>query len=270
MMAIGSDFRYALLLLVRSRLVLVGTLAAVLVASVAWLAGQFSPRQPDTVALDVGISMIRVVVPLLALLQIQDLLAREMERRLILSSLTYPRSRSVFLLGRYLAVIAVALILILALAVVVAAVVAWAGPGYAQSTKVNFGVPYLLTCGLIWMDAMVVVAFGVLLATVATTSHLVFLGGVGFMIIGRSASTIVALLERERDLVKGGEWYQQGLQWVQWLVPDLAALDIRPIALYGKLELLIASPLGLIAMPSGYVVLLFAIACIRFERRQFS
>ena len=265
-----ADFRLALLLLVRSRALLVGACLGATVASFAWLAGQFSPRQPDTVALDVGISLIRIVVPVLALLQIQDLLAREVDRRLIYTSLTYPRPRWGFLLGRYLAVGALALSMCVFLLALLAAVVTWAGPAFSQGTKVALGMPYFVTGSLIWLDAAVVIAFGVALASIATTPHLVFLGGIGFMIIGRSASTIVALLERERELVKGAELYHQGLQWTQWIIPDLAALDVRPIALYGKLELLTAAPWALCLMPLGYIVLLLLVACFRFEKRQFA
>ena len=265
-----ADFRLAFLLLVRSRLWLVTGIVAAVVAACAWLAGQFSPRQPDTVALDVGISLIRIFVPLLGLLQIQDLLAKEVDRRLILTSLTYPRARATFLLGRYLAVVAAALIMTVVLLMVVAAVVVWAGQDYSQVSKVAIGRPYLLTGSLIWLDAIVVIAFGAALASISTTPHLVFLGGIGFMIIARSASTIIALLEREHQLLSGGELYSQGLQWVQWIIPDLAALDVRPIALYGKMELLTASPWALVLMPLGYIALLLMLACLKFERRQFA
>jgi hypothetical protein len=60
------------------------------------------------------------------------------------------------------------------------------------------------------------------------------------------------------------------LQWVQWLIPDLAALDVRPIVLYDKMELLTASPMALLAMPLGYVVALLILACARFAKRQFA
>jgi uncharacterized membrane protein len=81
-----ADFRLALLLLVRSRLGITIALLTLLVVSGAWLASQFSPRQPATVALDVGLSFIRILIPFLALLQSQELVAREVERRLIMSS----------------------------------------------------------------------------------------------------------------------------------------------------------------------------------------
>jgi ABC-type transport system involved in multi-copper enzyme maturation permease subunit len=267
---ISADFRLAFLLLIRSRAVLVCSCLAIVVGAFAWLAGQFSPRQPDTVALDIGISLIRIVVPVFALLQIQDLLSREVERRLIFTSLTFPRPRWMFLIGRYVAVVAMAALFTILLLAVVAAVVTWGGPEYRQGTKVDLGAPFILTGSLVWLDAAVVIAFGVALASIATTPHLVLMGGIGFMIIGRSASTIVALLEREAELVKGADLYHQGLQWTQWIIPDLAALDVRPIALYGKLELLTASPWAFLAMPIGYVTVLLVIACYRFEKRQFA
>lgn len=267
---IFADLKLGVLLLIRSRFMLITGVLSVVVAACAWLAGQFSPRQPDTVALDVGISLIRIAVPVLGLLQIQDLLAREVDRRLILNSLTYPRSRAIFLLGRYLAVVTLASVLTALLLAAVAAVVASGSDDYLQVTKVSLGLPYLLTGSLIWLDAAVVIAFGVALASVSTTPHLVLLGGIGFMVIARSASTIVALLAREHELLKGAELYSQGLQWVQWIIPDLSALDVRAIALYGKMELLTASSWALLAMPLGYIALLVMLACLRFERRQFA
>lgn len=265
----NSNFHLAFRLLVRSRLVIIVAICTAILAAAAWLAGQFSPRQPATVALDVGLSLIRIGVPILALLQIQDLVAREVERRLVLTSLTYPHSRATFLVARYSAVIVTALIVTLVLCVVLAGVVAWVNNVYAQATSVALGMPFAITGALIWLDVAVVVSFGLVLATISTTPHLVFIGGVGFMVIARAASTIIKLLEAERDLVRGADWYHQGLQWVQWIVPDLASLDVRQIALYGKMELLTVSPSALLLMPLSYVIVLLLIACAVITRRRF-
>jgi ABC-type transport system involved in multi-copper enzyme maturation permease subunit len=270
MSAFLADFRLAILLMFRSRLLPVVAVIGALLAATAWLAAQFSPRQPSTVALDVGISFIRLVVPVLGLLQVQELLAREVDRRLILTSLTYPRSRTLFVLARSCAVALVALGLLVFLSAILAGVVTLARTDHGQATPVALGLPYLLNNVLLWLDVVVVLAFGVALATVATTPHLVLLGGVGFMIIGRSASTIVMLLEQEKNLVRGADWYHQGLQWVQWIVPDLAALDVRSVALYGRTELLSPPVGGLLLMAAGYAALLLTLACLRFERRQFN
>ena len=265
-----ADFRLAILLIVRSRLWVIAASLAGLLAAFAWLSAQFSPRQPATVALDVGLSFIRLVVPVVALLQIQDLLAREVDRRQILTSLTYPRSRASFLVARYAAVTAVSAVLTLLLAALLAAMVKLAGSSYQQATPVALGLPYVITVAGALLDFAVVTAFAAALAAVATTPNLVLLGGVGFMIATRSASTIVQLIEHDREVVEGAQWYQLGLQWVQWILPDLAALDVRPIALYGKMELLPHAMWAPVLMALGYVALMLIFACLRFERRQFA
>lgn len=265
-----ADFRLATLLIARSRTLLVGFAFVILVSVAAWLSSQFSPRQPATVALDVGLSFIRLLVPFWAILQVQDLLAREIERKLILSSLTYPRSRSSLLLARYAAVVAVSLVLVVVLAGALAGVVSLVGQTYAQATPVALGWPYIATCFYMMLDIAVIAAFAQAIAALSTTPNMVLLSSIGFMIAGRSASTIVALLEREQGLVKGADWYHQGLQNVMWFLPDLASLDVRSAALYGKADLLPQQPLPLVLMALGYIALMLTLGCIRFERRQFN
>jgi Cu-processing system permease protein len=68
----------------------------VLLIGIAYLSGFFSPRQPQTVALDVGFSGIRFSLVLLNLFWVQELVAREIDRRVILFSLAYPVSRGAF------------------------------------------------------------------------------------------------------------------------------------------------------------------------------
>jgi Cu-processing system permease protein len=75
-------------------------LLGVLLIGVAYLSGFFSPRQPQTVALDVGFSGVRFSLVLLNLFWVQELVAREIDRRVILFSLAYPVSRGAFLAGR--------------------------------------------------------------------------------------------------------------------------------------------------------------------------
>lgn len=264
-----ANLLLALRLIIRSRALVVAAIVGAILFCIAWLAGQFSPRQPSTVALDVGLSYIRLAVPIIALLQIQDLVARDVERRLVLTSLTYPHPRTAFLLGRFAAVVLVALANTLFFCGLLALAVTWVGHLFAQTTVPSLGFPFLLTSILIWLDALVVIGFGLLLATVSTTPHLVFLGGIGFMIIARSASTIIQLLEAEKNIVRGAEWYHQGLQWVQWIVPDLASLDVRAITLYGKMELLAQNPWALALMPISYAVVLMIVSSAIFSRRRF-
>lgn len=237
----------------------------------AFLAAQFSPRQPATVALDVGISFIRLVLPILALVLLQDMVAREIERRQVFSSLAYPRSRARYVLGRYFGVMFVLGIAAMFFFIVLASVVHWLPTTNAGSTTtVALGAPLFITALAAMIDVATVAAFGIFLAVISTTPNMTLLGGLGFMAIARSASTIVALLERERELLAGAGMYREGLRSVQWFVPDLAALDIRSIALYGRMEFLPTSFGYAVAMAICYVALLLVVTCAYFRGREFN
>ena len=59
-------------------------LLGVLLIGIAYLSGFFSPRQPQTVALDVGFAGVRFSLVLLDLFCVQELVAPEIDRRRIL------------------------------------------------------------------------------------------------------------------------------------------------------------------------------------------
>ena len=92
--------RVAMQLAFRARFGFIALWLVIITCIVAWMGAQFSGRQPATVALDVGLSVVRIVVPMLGILMLQELISREFERRYFLTSLTYPRPRHHFLLGR--------------------------------------------------------------------------------------------------------------------------------------------------------------------------
>lgn len=265
-----ADFRCVLLLAYRSRMLATVALGMAAMLLIAWLGYQFSGRQPQTVALDLGISFIRVFVPVLGVLQIQDFVAREVERRLIFTSLTYPRSRSIFLLARYAAVLFLTAVTMIIFTAVLAILVKSLGGTYQQGTPVNLG-GQLATSTLFSIgDAMVVIAFATFLAVVATVPNLVFLVSIGFMVVARSLSGVIQLLYADNTLVTAAEHYRAGLEWLRYLVPDLGMLDLRRAALYDQAGLLPDPLWPLIGMPLAYAVLLLALGCWKFERRQFS
>jgi Cu-processing system permease protein len=65
----------------RSRSIQGVLVLGVLLMGVAYLSASFSPRQPQTVALDVGLSGLRFSLVLFALFWIQELVGREIESR---------------------------------------------------------------------------------------------------------------------------------------------------------------------------------------------
>lgn len=264
-----QDFRFALLVAYRSRILLTVGLGAVFLLAFAWVGFQFSGRQPQTVALDMGLSFLRLFIPVLGILYIQELVAKEIERRLILSSLTYPRSRTAFLLGRFAAVGVLLAAALFALTLILAVWVRTLGLAYDQGTPPNLGGLLLLTSAFNVVDFLVIAAFATMLAVLATVPNLVLLVSVGFMVVARSLSGVIRLLHEDDTIMRSAVEYRSNLAWLRYILPDLGSLDIRAAALYDKAVLIPAEAGWLVAMAIAYGLALLAIACWCFERRQF-
>jgi ABC-type transport system involved in multi-copper enzyme maturation permease subunit len=241
-----------------------------LVVFVALLAAEFSGRQPATVAMDIGLSVIRLLLPLLLILMAQELLSREFDRRYFLNTLSYPHPRHSFLLGRFIAVVLLTLGLLILLSAALALLVWLVGQGYAQSTPVALGVPYLFTIAFVGLDLLLLTAVATLLTVVASTPSFVLIGTIGFMLVARSFGAIVELLTRNAMVVSDTESYRSGVGLLSYLLPDLGALDVRMVTLYGRMELLPADWPWLVLSSLTYTVGLLAAAIWALDRKRFA
>lgn len=269
-MYIFSDFRSAMRLALKARFLFMSFCVVVVLILATLLSAYFGGRQPATVALDVGISAIRLMVPFLIVLVVQELLSREFDRRYYLNSLTYPRPRSGLLLGRFAAVAILVLGLLLVLGGVQIGLVCFISAGYSQATPVDLGWPYLVVSAFIAVDFFVLTALAVFLSVVASTPNFVLIGTIGFMLVARSYGYIVDLLNNELGLVGDPESYRSGLGALGYLLPDLGALDMRALALYGEWGFLPVDWSWLLISSFGYIVALVALALFALQRKRFS
>lgn len=228
------EVRIALKVLFRARFLSFLFWLSVLLITLVLMAAQFSARQPQTVGLDVGISFVRLALPFLSVFWLQELLSREIDRKYFLISMAYPRPRYLYFLARAVAVFVLLFSVLTILAGLLAVVVHLVGQSYMQSTPVSLGKYYWLTIAFLGLDLGVVAAMGALLAVVAVTPSFVLIGMFGFMVAARSFSPIVALLASDGSLVRGGDAYKTSLDFLGYVLPDLAALDVRMAALYGQ------------------------------------
>lgn len=233
------------------------------------LSAQFSGRQPSTVALDIGLSVIRLLLPFVLVIMIQEVLYREFERRYFLNTFSYPHPRQSFLLGRFIVVALLTLGLLLILAFALALLTWLVEQDYAQATPVALGVHYVVTVAFIALDLLLLTAVASLLAVVASTPSFVLIGTLGFMLVARSFSAIVELLMRNAFVVGDPESYRSGVGLLGYLLPDLGALDVRMVALYGKMELLPADWPWLVVSSLIYTVGLLALAVWALQRKRF-
>lgn len=242
----------------------------VLMMGAAYLAGMFSPRQPATVVLDIGFSFVRAVGLILVLFWAYEFVGREIDRRTIFVSLTYPAPRSHFLFGRYLGLMVLTVLVVALLALLLAGTTLLAEKVYAQSNPVSLKGPFLLALLALTLDLAVVAAFGTLIAVVSTTPFLPLLVGLAFAISARSlgpAMDYLAQMSGKDEALK--ESLIPVFDLLRWVLPDLSRLDIRYYPLYSH-----PPEAGLLAgvfmMSLGYIVLLLALAVWLFQRRQFN
>lgn len=242
----------------------------VLTIIAAYLSGSFSPRQPQTVALDIGFSGLRVSLVLLNLLWVQELVAREIDRRTVFVSLTYPISRGVFLAGRFGAILVLSGIAAVVLGLMLMVAVAVTGGGYQQDTPPSLGLPFWAAVAGFVIDAALVAVFALCMATISTVYVLPLALGAAFAVggkaLGPAMDYLAAGADGDTELVARIGPIIDGVRWV---LPDLSRLDWRdwPMYLMPPAEGLILWPL---VMAVSYFAMIMLLAVILFGRREFA
>lgn len=252
----------------RSRSIQGVLVLGVLLVGVAYLSASFSPRQPRTVALDVGLSGLRVSLILFALFWVQELVGREIERRTVLFSLTYPVARGNYVIGRYLGVVGLLALAALLLGLLLWVAVRTTGGDYQQAFVIAAGLPYWATVAGLWVDAAVVAAFALWLATLSTVPMLPLALGLAFAVGGKSLGAVAEYLAKGADGDAELMRFAPFIDAIQWVLPDLSRLDWRAWPMYGLAPDTLAVALSLL-LATFYAALLLAMAVAVFSRREF-
>lgn len=254
---------------IRARAIHAVLAVALVLVVIAYLASMFSPRQPQTVALDVGLSGLRFSLVLFALFWCEQLLNRDIAGRGILFTLAYPLPRSSYLLARYFGIV-----MLLGLAAVLIGLLVWivvffSGASYDQGFGLSLGQPYWSTVFGLWCDAAIVAAFSTMLCALSTVPMLPIALGLAFAIGGKSLGAVLDYFSRGADGDDSMMRMSPLLDAIQWVLPDLSRLDWRVWPMYG------VAPSGTtvawdVMMAIGYAGLMLAIACRCLARREFS
>jgi ABC-type transport system involved in multi-copper enzyme maturation permease subunit len=254
----------------RSRSVHAILVLGVLLVGVAFLSASFSPRQPKTVALDVGLSGMRFSLVLFALFWVQELVGREVEKRTVMYALSYPVSRAAYIVGRYLGILG-----LLALAASLLGMLLWlttltVGAAYEQSFRLGLGWPFWTTVFGIWVDAALVAAFALWIASLSTVPMLPVALGIAFAFAGKSLGAVIEYLasgaDNDPDFVSR---FNPLIETVRWFLPDLSRLDWRVWPMYELFPGAQVMALG-VTMAAGYALVMLALAVRTFSRREFS
>jgi len=242
----------------------------VLLVGVAYLSASFSPRQPRTVALDVGLSGLRFCLALFAITLVQELVGREVDRRSVVLTLSYPLHRAHYILGRFLGIVTLSGVAALALGLLLWTAVLLSGLHYDQPFPVDLGVPYWIAIVGIWVDVAVIASFVLWIASLSTVPMLPLILGVAFAIAGKALGAVAEYLASGADgdaqLVSQ---FSGVFDIVRWVLPDLSRLDWRAWPMYGSPP--DTSALGLsLVIALLYIALMLWFAVAKFSSRDFS
>ena len=245
-------------------------LLGVALVAVAFLSASFSPRQPQTVALDVGISGIRFSLVLFAIILVQELVGKEIEQRAVVLTLGYPVPRSAYLLGRYIGILALSAVAAILLGLLLWIAILLAGLNYEQQYRVALGLPYWMTLLGVWLDIAVVSAFTLWIATLSTVNLLPLALGAIFAISGKALGPVFDYIAKgaEGD-IEMVEQYGSLLDAIRWVLPDLSRLDWRAWPMY-SLSPEVATISLSIAMGVAYCILMLGLSIHFFNQREFS
>lgn len=265
-----SDFMMGLRLSLRAHFSVLLAVGVVLLIVAVLMAAQFSGRQPATVGLDVGFSVIRLVLPLVVVLGAQELFSREFDRRYFLLTLSYPRRRSSFIIGRFSVLFFIVFVQLLVMCFVLVFLVREIGSQYEQAAPPNTGLKFVGVFLFYSCEAFLLASLATLLAVVASTPGFVLIGVFGFVFIARSYSAVLALLAQNAYVIDDAQGYKSGLGVLGYLLPDLGRLDIRMVALYDKIDFLPDDSFFLIVSVLAYSLALLAISVFVLQRKRFS
>lgn len=229
----------------------------------------FSGRQPATVGLDVGFSLIRIILPFAVALMAQELLGREFERRYYLFSLTYPSSLICYLLARFIVMTGLAVIFLAVMAGLLWLVVYFVNKGYSQASPVDLSWKYTVVLAGIFIEILVVIAVAQFFSVVSLNYTFVVVGVLGFTLIGRSYMSVVSLISLDGSVVGGSESYSVGVGVLRYMIPDLGGLDFREIALYDQWGLLSEDWMLTVVASIVYALAFFALGVITLKYKRF-
>lgn len=219
------------------------------------------------VAVDVSMSAISVCTLLIIFILCINQLGRDIDRRIVFLFLARPLSRYQYILGKFCGFAGLILVteLILgaggALSVWVITVLK---PAFVV-THFNWAI-FVMALLFHFVGCLVLLAAAILFAVFSTSTLLAVLFTMGVYFAGHYLERVIELLvlsgDPEGPVVKF-------LQAVSWIIPNLAAFDLKQNAAYG-LALPPSLAVATLLYGAAYIAIVLTVAAFIFSRKELS
>lgn len=203
---------------------------------------------------DLGLGVMGLISVFLSIFLATGLLPREIERRTIYMIVSKPVSRSAFLVGRLLANLATVGFVTGIMVALFLLQLVWEGAPIGQ--------PHVTAIVGLFLEIVVVSSVGFFFASFST-QFVSAVSTVGLFFVGHLAGDLYHMVQRSKSAL-----VRVGGEVLYYLLPNLDRLDFKARATYMD-----PTPWSELAGSAGYAVgysvLLIAVACFFFERRDF-
>lgn len=239
---------------IRSRVLYTLLFFALLLIATGSLLSTLSYVERERILQDVGLASIRLFGVAIAIFVGIGLIHREVDRRTIYTILSKPITRTQFLVGKYLGLVATLWLQLAIMGLAFAAVSLLAGAPFERG--------HLAALLLAGVEMAVVVGIATLFSAF-TTPMLASLFTTGLFAIGHLSRDLRELGLQSHDIV-----LRTIAQAIHRGLPDLSAFDLTSQAVH-HLPIAASDVWLPVVYAAGWIVLLLASASIVFERRDF-
>ncbi len=240
---------------IRDRILYLVGLYALLMAMAMRLLPEVAAATETKILLDLGLATMQVIGLVITVFLGTGLVNKEIEKRTVLVMIAKPISRLEFIVGKHLGLSAVLAVLVAVMTVTFLAI--------AGLAKASFVLPNILISSFfLWLQLSLLTAVAIAFS-VFTSSLLATLLTFGVFLMGSFSANLVALGVQSKN--PAIEAFTRNLYLV---LPDLARLDLKNQAVYGKLpaaDML----LGNVGYGLLYMIVLLMLASLTFSAREF-
>ena len=208
----------------------------------------------DKVVRSVGLGSIRLFGSVFAIFLGIGLVYKELERKTIYTIASKPIARWMFIVGKYLGLMAVMAVMVLAMGTIYTMVLAW------QQGLPSGGV--FVSLGMMYVELGLLTAWALLFSSYSSPI-VASLFSASVLIIGNLADD-VKLFGGQAD----SESVRQLSEVVYWAIPNFSVLNVTDLAVHG-LPIEPARVGWSVAYGLGYIVAVLAASTLVFERRDF-
>jgi Cu-processing system permease protein len=233
--------------------VVVFAFALVLIFS-ATVALEMTVATFDRVMTDLGLGVLSLITTFLTIFLGSGLIPREIERRTIFMVVSKPIDRSSFIIGRVLGNVVTILFVTALMSVLFFGQVLAAGSAVHSSQVIAIG-------GLV-LQVILLTAVTFLFASFSS-QYVTAVASTGLFFLGHLAPDLYVMAEQSKS-----EAVRAGLKVLFYVLPNFDRLDFKARATYLEpTSLSEFAGSGLYAI--AYSIVLIALACVLFERRDF-